>query len=133
MNEELKIKLKEKFEKGNYEFFPYIVENDILQINLSNYKKILVEVINIFNEVRSNRFIDEQDKFYASEKMFANHFFETCYNAIKRHENLDELTDEVHSDLKQYYHFIKNINSVGQTYKEDDDDEKDKQHTNIFS
>lgn len=124
MPEDIKEQLRLQFEKGEYDFFPDSVENDVLIVNLSNYKEISIELINILNSVRNDRFIDEQEKFYAKEEIFADNYFETMYNAIKRHENLEELNEEVLEDLKKYYHLIKSITLVGITYVEEDDEYK---------
>lgn len=121
MDEKLKAKLKEKFKDGKYDVFPYIVDNDLLLIDLSNYKNISVELINLLNEVRQERYIEDQEKYQAKEEMLANNYFETVYNAIKRHENLEELEKEDLEELKKYYHMLKSVSLIGVTYKEDEE------------
>lgn len=119
MDEKLKIKLKEKFKDGKYDVFPYIVENDLLLVDLSNYKNISVELINLLNEVRKERYIEDQENFQLKEDIFANNYYETVYNAIKRHENIEELEKEDLEELKKYYHMLKSVSLIGVTYKED--------------
>ena len=57
MTDEQKVKIKEKFKEGKYDVISFILDNDLIKINLSNYEKFCDEVVNIFNEVRINRSI----------------------------------------------------------------------------
>lgn len=119
MTEEVKLVLKQKFEKGKYNAFIYIIDNDLIKIDLDNYKSISTEVVNLFNEVRGNRDISYVECFYELDVAFGDSFYEAMSNAIKRNENLDELPEEVEEALNNYRTFIKAINSVGNTYTEE--------------
>ena len=121
MTDEQKVKIKEKFKEGKYDVISFILDNDLIKINLSNYEKFCDEVVNIFNEVRINRSIIDEEVLYPYEELFANDFHRSVYRAIKRNEIIDELPDDALNKLVDYYRMIKDISSMGK-YMEDENE-----------
>lgn len=125
MTDEQRQKIKEKFKEGKYDVACFIVDNDLVTINLENYQSFCDEIITILNKVRINRDILEEEVFYPYEELFANDFHRSVYRAIKKNDNLDELPDDVLDDLKGYYWKIKNVSSIdSNSYEEELDNEK---------
>lgn len=104
-------KIKLLFETGKYDNVIYIIDNDLIKINLSNYESFCDQILYILSEVRINRLIEIQEQFYPYEELFANDFHRSICKAIKRNEKIDELTKEVEEKMKNYYLAIKNIGS----------------------
>lgn len=121
MTEEQKVKIKEKFKEGKYDVISFILDNDLITINLSNYEKFCDEVVNIFNEVRINRSIIDEEVLYPYEELFANDFHRSVYRAIKRNEIIDELPDDALNKLVDYYRMIKDISSMGKYMEEENE------------
>lgn len=121
MTDEQKVKIKEKFKEGKYDVISFILDNDLITINLSNYEKFCDEVVNIFNEVRINRSIIDEEVLYPYEELFANDFYRSVYRAIKRNENIDELPDDALNKLVDYYRMIKDISSIGKYMEEENE------------
>ena len=119
MTDEQKVKIKEKFKEGKYDVISFILDNDLIKINLSNYEKFCDEVVNIFNEVRINRSIIDEEVLYPYEELFANDFHRSVYRAIKRNEIIDELPDDALNKLVDYYRMIKDISSMGKYMEEE--------------
>lgn len=111
MNSDQRKKIKLLFENGKYDNVIYIIDNDLIKINLSNYESICDQILYILSEVRINRLIEIQEQFYPYEELFANDFHRSICKAIKRNEKIDELTKEVEEKMKNYYLAIKNIGS----------------------
>ncbi len=121
MTDEQKVKIKEKFKEGKYDVISFILDNDLIKINLSNYEKFCDEVVNIFNEVRINRSIIDEEVLYPYEELFANDFHRSVYRAIKRNEIIDELPDDALNKLVDYYRMIKDISSMGKYMEEENE------------
>ena len=121
MTDEQKVKIKEKFKEGKYDVISFILDNDLIKINLSNYEKFCDEVVNIFNEVRINRSIIDEEVLYPYEELFANDFHISVYRAIKRNEIIDELPDDALNKLVDYYRMIKDISSMGKYMEEENE------------
>ena len=113
--------IKEKFKEGKYDVISFILDNDLIKINLSNYEKFCDEVVNIFNEVRINRSIIDEEVLYPYEELFANDFHRSVYRAIKRNEIIDELPDDALNKLVDYYRMIKDISSMGKYMEEENE------------
>lgn len=121
MTEEQKVKIKEKFKEGKYDVISFILDNDLITINLSNYEKFCDEVVNIFNKVRINRSIIDEEVLYPYEELFANDFHRSVYRAIKRNEKIEELPDDDLNKLADYYWMIKGLSSMGKYMEEENE------------
>ena len=121
MTDEQKVKIKEKFKEGKYDVISFILDNDLIKINLSNYEKFCDEVVNIFNEVRINRSIIDEEVLYPYEELFANDFHRSVYRAIKRNEKIEELPDDDLNKLADYYWMIKGLSSMGKYMEEENE------------
>lgn len=125
MTDEQKNKIEEKFKEGKYDIVSYIVDNDLVTINLGNYESFCDEILYIFNSIRINRSIVEEEMFYPYEELFANDFHRSIYRAIKRNEGIEEVSADVLDKLAYYYKLIKNIGSVSSvSYGEEKNNEK---------
>lgn len=113
MTDEQKAKIMEKFKEGKYDVISFILDNDLVTINLNNYERFCNEVVSIFNEVRINRSIIDEEVLYPYEELFANDFYRSVYRAIKRNEKIEELPDEVLDDLAYYYRQLKYVGGMG--------------------
>lgn len=111
MNDKQIEKIKSFFEKGKYDNIIYIIDNDLVDINLNSYDEFCRQILRILSEVRINRLIEVQEEFYPYEKLFANDFHRSIFRAIIRNDKVDELPQEDSEKLKKYYLAIKNIGS----------------------
>lgn len=121
MTDEQKIKIKEKFKEGKYDVISFILDNDLITINLSNYEKFCDEVVSIFNRIRINRSIIDEEILYPYEELFANDFHRSVYRAIKRNEKIEELPEDALNKLADYYWMIKDISSTGKYVEEENE------------
>lgn len=126
MTDEQRQKIKERFEEGKYDVACFIVDNDLVTINLETYESFCDEIISILNKVRINRDLLKEEIFYPYEELFANDFHRSVYRAIKKNENLDELSDDVLDKLKHYYWEIKNVSSIGVGFYEEEEFDNEK-------
>lgn len=124
MNDKQIEKIKTFFEKGKYDNIIYIIDNDLVDINLNSYDEFCRQILRILSEVRINRLIEVQEEFYPYEELFANDFYRSISNAIKRNDKVDELQQEDFEKLKKYYLAIKNIGSYMSFLGEEDENDK---------